>query len=100
MILEHVLLAVRPGEEEGFEAVLDEALGVIGTAQGCRSARILRGLESPSTFLLLVEWDSVEDHLEGFRGSPAFDRWRALVAPFWVELPDVRHFLPSATTGT
>jgi heme-degrading monooxygenase HmoA len=100
MVLEHALLAVRPGEEEAFTAVLGEALGVITRSPGCRSARVLRGHESPSTFLLLVEWDSLEDHLDGFRRSPDFELWRSLVGPFWVELPDVQHFLPSAASPT
>ena len=96
MVVEHALMAITPGDEDRFAAALDEALGVITSAPGCRSARVLRGVESPSTFLLLVEWDSVEAHTEGFRSSELFARWRALVSPFWVELPVVEHFSPAA----
>jgi len=92
MVLEHALLAVRPGDEEKFEAALDEALGVIGGAEGCGTVKVLRGIESTSTYLLLVEWASVEAHNEGFRKSEAFLRWRDLVSPWWVELPVVEHF--------
>ena len=92
MVLEHALLSVRPGDEEQFEAALDEALGVIGSAEGCGTVQVLRGVESPSTYLLLVEWVSLEAHTEDFRSSPAFLRWRELVSPWWVDLPVVEHF--------
>jgi heme-degrading monooxygenase HmoA len=92
MVLEHALMHVTPGEEERFEGVLDEALGVITSAEGCLGARIRRGIESPSTYLLEVEWTTVAAHTEGFRSSELFARWRALMSPFWVELPVVEHF--------
>jgi quinol monooxygenase YgiN len=95
MVLEHALMNVRPGEEERFEAALDEALEVIGAADGCGTVTVLRGIESPSTYLLLVEWASLDAHTEGFRGSDAFARWRALVSPWWSELPVVEHFAPA-----
>jgi heme-degrading monooxygenase HmoA len=96
MALEHALMHVAPGAEAGFEAVLEEALGVITSAEGCRSARVLRGVESPSTYLLLVEWTSVAAHTEDFRSSELFVRWRELVSPFWDQMPVVEHFEPRA----
>ena len=38
-----------------------------------------RGIENPDSFILLVQWDSVDDHMKGFRESPAFTEWRALL---------------------
>jgi len=96
MVLEHALMSVHPGQEAQFEVDLEEALRVITSAEGCTSAKVLRGVESTSTYLLLVEWTSVAAHLEGFRGSPAFTRWRELVGPWWVEVPVVEHFSPTA----
>ena len=95
MIYEHAVMSVIPGQEAAFEAALAEALEVIGTAAG-GTARVLRSVEAPSTYVLLVEWDSVEAHTEGFRGSEAFARWRALVSPHWSELPEVQHLTPIA----
>jgi hypothetical protein len=37
--------------------------------------------------LLLVEWQSHEDHTERFVGSPEFQQWRAVVGPFPRERP-------------
>ena len=57
---------------------------------GCRSARMTRGVEDPGQFTLLVEWDTLEAHLEGFRGSERFTRWRELLGPHF-ESADLRH---------
>jgi heme-degrading monooxygenase HmoA len=53
-----------------------------------------RCLERPSTYLLLVEWDSLEDHTVGFRGSPEYERWRALLHAFYDPFPTVEHYAP------
>lgn len=96
MIVEHGLLHVVPGREEEFEAALAEAKLLVAAAPGFRSLRVSRGVESPSTYLLLVEWERLEDHTEGFRGSPAFTEWRRLVGDFWEPKPTVEHFRPVA----
>jgi quinol monooxygenase YgiN len=49
-------------------------------------------VEHPSTWLLLVGWDSVEAHTVGFRQSEGFTRWRAAVGPFFAAEPTVQHF--------
>jgi heme-degrading monooxygenase HmoA len=100
VVLEHALLPVRPGQEAAFEAALAEALPLIAAATGNRSVTVSRGVESPSTYLLLVEWDSVADHEEGFRGSAAYGRWRALLHPFYDPFPVVEHFTPVARSGS
>jgi heme-degrading monooxygenase HmoA len=92
MIVEHVDLDVRPGEEEAYQAALAEALAFIRSADGFQSLRMLRSIETPSRFVLLVEWDSVEAHLEGFRGSAAFEQWRSLLHHFYVSPTQAEHF--------
>jgi heme-degrading monooxygenase HmoA len=97
VITEHALLPVVPGREEAFEAALREAVAIIGAARGFRGLSVTRGVERPSTYLLVVEWDSLEDHTEGFRGSPAYDEWRALLHSFYDPFPVVQHFTPVLT---
>lgn len=94
MILEHAALPVRAGEEEAFERAFDEARHLIAASPGCRSVRLSRGIERPSAYLLLVEWDSLEAHTKGFREGPDFDRWRALLHHFYEPAPVVEHFTP------
>jgi heme-degrading monooxygenase HmoA len=92
VILEQALIAVTPGSEQEFEAALQEATELISQASGFRSLRLLRGIERPSTYLLLNEWDTIEDHMVGFRESDLFVRWRELIGPYFAAAPDVEHF--------
>ena len=79
MILEVALIDIQPGEEEAFAAAYREAHPIVRATPGFRSIRMTRGVESPSRFVLLVEWDSIEAHLENFRASERFGEWRALI---------------------
>ena len=94
MILERCVLSITPGQEEGFERAWQEAQAIFAEQPGCLGARVLSGVESPSTYLLLVEWESLEAHTEGFRGSDAFTAWRELAGPFFAAPPQVEHFAP------
>ncbi|WP_121255724.1 antibiotic biosynthesis monooxygenase family protein [Nocardioides ferulae] len=92
MIIEHALLPVVPGREADFEAAFAEARGIIAAMPGFRRLTLSRCVERPSGYLLLVEWDTLEDHTEGFRGSPDYQRWRELLHHFYEPLPVVEHF--------
>jgi heme-degrading monooxygenase HmoA len=91
MILEHAYLNVRGGEEEAFEAAMVSAFPVIESAPGCFGAEVRRQVEDPRTYILLVRWNSVEEHL-AFRETPLFDEWRRLTHIFYDERPVVTHF--------
>ncbi|MEI8050908.1 MAG: antibiotic biosynthesis monooxygenase [Actinomycetes bacterium] len=92
MIVEHAVLEVRPGQEAAFETALQEALVHISSSPGFGSLRVARGIESASRYILVVEWDTLEAHTEGFRGSPAYDKWRAALHHFYEPFPTVEHF--------
>jgi heme-degrading monooxygenase HmoA len=94
MIREHALLDVRPGSESDFERAFSEASSIIASMPGFRSLTLDRGIESTSRYLLLVEWDTLEHHTEGFRGSPGYERWRALLHHFYDPFPVVDHYRP------
>jgi heme-degrading monooxygenase HmoA len=99
VILEHATLDIRPGEEGHFEAAFLEAKGIIGAMPGFMSLRLERCLESRSRYLLLVEWDRLEDHTEGFRGSTQYQQWRALLHHFYEPFPVVEHYEPVVALG-
>jgi len=94
MILEHALIDVRPGSQAEFEAAVTRARDVISAAPGFRTFALHRGVESPDRYLLLVGWETLEDHTVGFRGSPAFAAWRSLIGPFFDGQPEVDHYVP------
>lgn len=91
MVLEVARISVTPGSEEPFTAAYAEAVPLVAQTPGFRSARMTRGVESPSSFVLLIEWDSVEAH-EVFRASERFAAWRGLIGPHFAAPPEVEHF--------
>ena len=92
MITEHALLEVVPGQEPEFVEAMEQATAIIAASPGFISLRVERCVERPSGFLLLVEWDTVEAHTEGFRNSEAYQEWRALLHHFYDPAPVVEHF--------
>ncbi len=94
MVLECALLDVRPGESAAFESAFAQATPLISGQAGFVSLRLQRCLERPDRFLLLVEWQTLADHTDGFRRSPEYDRWRALLHHFYDPFPVVEHFEP------
>lgn len=92
MVLEVALIDVLDGQEVAFAAAYAEAYHVLATTPGCRSVRMTKGVESPSRFVLLVEWESIDAHLDNFRATERFARWRGLIGPYFDGAPRVEHF--------
>jgi heme-degrading monooxygenase HmoA len=92
VILERAELSVRPGGEDAFEQAFAQAKALIAASPGFAGLSLSRCLERPSVYLLLVEWQRLEDHTEGFRGSPEYQQWRALLHSFYEPFPTVEHF--------
>jgi heme-degrading monooxygenase HmoA len=97
MITENAQLPVIPGREAEFEAAFATAKALIAASPGFGGLTLSRGIERPNVYLLLVQWDSVDAHEVGFRGSPAYQEWRALLHHFYDPSPLVEHFEQVAT---
>ena len=93
MILEVAILNVRPGMSADFEAAFAEASAIIAAMSGYISHEIQRCIEVPGRYILLVKWVSLEAHTVGFRGSPNYQRWRALLHHFYDPFPVVEHYV-------
>ena len=94
VILERAQLSIEPGAEAEFERAFGSARTIVAQAPGYRSLRLLRGVERPAEYLLLIEWDSVADHMEGFRESELYTRWSELLRPHFAQPPEVQHYGP------
>ena len=90
VITEQAVLDVQPGREAEFEAAFGTAKAIIAASPGFVSLRLLRGIESPSRYLLLVEWETLEDHTEGFRKSAGYEEWKAPAPSLLRPVPDGR----------
>ena len=94
MILEVAVLDVQPGQSASFEADFAKAGTLIAEIEGYRRHELQRCLENADRYLLLVWWDTLEDHTEGFRGSDDYQEWRALLHSFYEPFPTVEHYVP------
>ena len=92
MITEIADFAVLADKQEQFADAIREGLALVGETPGFRRARLTRSIETPTRFVLLIEWDTVEAHTVGFRESENFTRWRGVVGPFFDGPPHVEHF--------
>lgn len=92
MILESAHLDVKPGEENAFEAAFAEAKSIIASMPGFISLELQRCIETTNRYLLLVRWHTLEGHTVGFRMSPEYQRWKALLHHFYDPFPTVEHY--------
>jgi heme-degrading monooxygenase HmoA len=93
MILEHADIRIPPGKQAEFEAAIRHGVEtVISTAKGFLGYQVQKGIESPERYVLLIRWETLENHTVDFRGGPLFPQWRAIVGPFFAVPPVVEHF--------
>ncbi len=92
MILEVAHLQVIPGQADAFEQAFAQAQRIISTMPGYAGHQLQRALSDPHHYLLLVNWQRLEDHTQGFRGSPQYQEWKALLHHFYDPFPTVQHF--------
>lgn len=93
MLLEVAILNVRPGDSSHFEAAFLQAQQILSTSPGYQRHELRRCIEAADRYLLLVWWDSLESHTQGFRRSPAYERWRRLLHHFYDPFPKVEHYV-------
>ncbi|MBC3928710.1 MULTISPECIES: antibiotic biosynthesis monooxygenase [unclassified Undibacterium] len=93
MILELADIRIHPGQQEQFDAAIQRGLDeVISQAKGFSGFKVNKGIESPERYVLMIFWETLENHTVDFRESPAFLQWRSIVGPFFAAPPTVEHF--------
>jgi heme-degrading monooxygenase HmoA len=92
MILEIAILNVIPDQQAAFEAAFNSAASILASMPGYISHELRRSIEHPNQYILLVKWQTLEDHTVGFRGSPQYQEWKALLHHFYDPFPTVEHY--------
>jgi heme-degrading monooxygenase HmoA len=102
MILEIADIRIPPGRNAEFDAAIAHGLEtVVSKAEGYRMHRVVKGIESPERYMLMIWWETLENHTAGFRGGPLFAQWRAIVGPYFASPPSVEHYtLVAASPGS
>ena len=94
MIQELAILDVRTGMEREFELAFEQAQHIIASMEGYLSHELQHCIEKTSRYVLLVQWETLEDHTVGFRQSAEYQEWRTLLHHFYDPFPDVEHYEP------
>lgn len=93
MILEIADIRIKPGQQAEFDSAIQRGLEqVIRKAKGYIEHRVDKCIETPERYVLMIFWETLENHTIDFRGSPAFQEWRGIVGPFFAAAPNVEHF--------
>jgi heme-degrading monooxygenase HmoA len=93
VILELADIRIAPGKQAEFDAAIVRGVTtVISQAKGYRGYKVNKGIESPERYILMIFWETLENHTVDFRGGPLFPQWRAIVGPFFASPPVVEHF--------
>jgi quinol monooxygenase YgiN len=91
MVNEIALITIDPVNAVAFEAAVAEAAPLFHSAPGCHGMALERGVEDPTLYRLLVQWESIDHHMVVFRNSEAFGHWRALVGSYFVGPVNMSH---------
>jgi heme-degrading monooxygenase HmoA len=93
VILELVILDIKPGSNQAYERAFAQAAPLIAASQGHVSHELKRCIETPHRYVLMVQWESLEAHTIGFRQSAAYQQWKALLHHFYDPFPVVEHYV-------
>jgi len=92
VILEVAILNVKPTQEKEFEAAFEKAQKIISSMNGYVSHQLQRCIEKNNQYILLVNWQKLEDHNVGFRKSKEYQEWCALLHHYYDPFPEVEHY--------
>ncbi len=92
MILELATIDIRQGTNHEFEQNLEKAQGVISKSKGYIGHQFQKCMEQDNRYVLLIQWQTLEDHTKSFRESDLFKEWRALIGPYFETPPTVQHY--------
>lgn len=92
MILEVAILQIKEGQSSAFEINFEKAQHIISSMQGYISHQLKKCIEHESKYILLVNWETIEDHENGFRKSVEYQKWKQLLHHFYEPFPKVEHY--------
>ncbi|WP_270168288.1 antibiotic biosynthesis monooxygenase family protein [Paenibacillus sp. SYP-B4298] len=93
MILEVAILHIKPGTSSEFESAFRKASRLISSMRGYVGHELQKCVEEQDKYILLVRWESIKAHTVGFRGSPQYEEWKALLHHFYDPFPIVEHYV-------
>jgi len=94
VIIEHVHLNIKPKQSEAFELAFQKAKHIIYPMEGLNAVQLIKHVSDNHRYILMIFWDKIENHTEGFRKSAAYQEWKELLHPFYEPMPIVEYYQP------
>jgi len=92
MILEVVVLNIIDGQAPSFEKAFVVAEKIIASADGYIAHELQKCIDVENRYILLVKWQTIEHHMDGFRNSSKYQEWKALLHHFYSSFPTAEHY--------
>lgn len=92
MITEVIRYKIPAEQSDAFEKAYQKAEPILRESAHCLGYRLLRGIEEPENWILLLYWDSVDGHEQGFRKETGFREFFGLVKPFLNQIQEMKHY--------
>lgn len=92
MILEVAILNIKKGLSFEFEKSFEQASKIIASMKGYISHELKKCIEKNDKYILLVNWETIEDHEIGFRKSEDYLEWKRLLHHYYEPFPIVEHY--------
>ena len=92
MILEVVQWDIKPNLEKEFELAFEEAQIILSSMSGYKSHQFQKCIEKPNRYILLVNWETLEDHTVGFRKSAVYQEYRSMLIQYYEPGATMEHF--------
>ncbi len=99
MVIEYIRYSISEERHAEFEEAYGEAAKVLDASQHCFRYEVSHGVEEPEHYVVRIEWDSIEGHEQGFRGSPEFRAFFQAVRPFFDDIQEMRHYEATRVHG-
>ena len=94
MIIEHVHLQIKADQSLEFEQAFQQAKEIIYPMSGLNAVQLIKNINDDHRYILMIFWDQLEDHTEGFRTSEGYQQWKTLLHPFYDPQPEVEYYQP------
>ncbi len=100
MIVEYIRYKIADEQQKYFEQAYGQAQYALQASSHCLGWELTQCVEEPTAYILRIEWDSIEGHLEGFRKSAEFRTFFAAIRPFVDKIAEMRHYQRTAVVST
>lgn len=96
MIVEYIRYEIAEERAPAFEAAYAQGAAALDASPQCLAYELTRCVEAPASYILRIEWDSIEGHMQGFRRGPEFPGFFAAIRPFVGDIAEMRHYAPTS----